>query len=75
MKFIEINDATTVNMDKIEWIQSHQQGFGCIVGVAGREYPCDIPYKTLIGILQNQEGDKLMQKMDNVLSAASFTAV
>jgi hypothetical protein len=75
MKFIEINNDVCVNMDKVEWIASDQQGFGCVVCVGNKEYPCDIPYKTLISILQSNDEAKTMQKLDNYLSNATITTL
>lgn len=75
MKFIEISNTVCANLNQIEWIASAQQGFGSTICINGKEYPSDIPYKTLISIIQSSDEQKTMQKLDNYLSNATVTAL
>lgn len=74
MNFIEISPNVCVNTKFIEWIASDRDGSGSIMRVGRKEYPSDIPYKTLVAILKSQK-DNTMQKLDNYLSTATVHAV
>jgi hypothetical protein len=72
MKFIEISPTTTVNKDEVCWINSTNGGLSCTVYVGGKEYESDIPYQTLIMLLQ-QGGDNeaVMDKLNKYLEVAT----
>ena len=73
MQFIEISPTVTVNRDEIAWVASNDEGLSSTIYVGGKEYPSDIPYATLVNILQQSESDenKTMNKLDRYLSVAS----
>ena len=75
MKFIEISNTVCANLSQIEWIANDQDGFGSMICIGGKEYPSDIPYKTLVQIIQSSDGDATMKKLDNYLSNATITAL
>jgi hypothetical protein len=55
MKFLEISLTATVNIDQISWIEKLDGGLSCIVCVGEKEYPCDIPYNSLLNMLKQSE--------------------
>ena len=75
MKFIEISNTVCANLSQIEWIANAQEGFGSTICIGGKEYPSDVPYKTLVQIIQSSDGDVTMKKLDNYLSNVTHTAL
>ena len=77
MQFIEISQTVTVNCNEIAWVSSEDGGMSSIICVGSKEYPSDIPYNSLVNMLQNSGSDKnkTMQKLDDYLSVATVTQV
>jgi len=53
MKFIEVNTNTTVNVDAITRIERLDQG--TLVIMPDQSIVADIPYDTMVGILQEKD--------------------
>jgi hypothetical protein len=75
MKFIEITPTVCVNRDAISWISQSEDGLGSTIMVGDKEYPSDIPYTTLVNIIQKSDSDSTMKKLDNYLSVATVTTL
>ena len=71
MQFIEITNSVCVNKSSISWVSRREDGFSLIF-VGGKEYPSDIPYDILVDMLQNEEENSTMKKLDNYLSVATI---
>ena len=54
MKFIEINDSTTINIDAITRIERLEMGKTMVI-MPDASVIAEIPYDTMIGLLQNQD--------------------
>ena len=71
MKFLEISDRVCVNTEEIAWVRQSDDGFGCIIYVGDREYPADLPYRTFIQILTQEQRSPTAEKLDKFLSVAT----
>ena len=75
MMFLEISRTVCVNTSDISWVSSEQDGLSSMIYVGGKEYPCDIPYQTLVGMLKDSDGNNTMKKLDQYLSVATVTTL
>jgi len=75
MKFIEISPTVCVNVDQVAWVAVSEDGFGSTVYVGEKEYPCDMPYQTIVTLLQQSDGTKTMEKLDKYLNVATVTSL
>jgi hypothetical protein len=75
VQFIEISNTVCVNTKEIAWVASDQEGLSSVIYVGGKEYPSDIPYKTLVSMLQGNDEGKTMEKLDKYLSVATITSL
>jgi hypothetical protein len=71
--FIKISDSVCVNSELVAWVSRTEIGSTLYVG--GKEYPCDMPYDSLVSILQGSEGNKTMEKLDKYLNVATVTTL
>jgi hypothetical protein len=75
MMFLEVSKTVCVNTKEICWVSSEQEGLSSMIYVGGKEYPCDIPYSTLVSMLKDSDGDRTMKKLDEYLSVATIQTV
>lgn len=75
VSFIKISNTVCVNIKEIAWVSSDQEGLSSIIFVGGKEYPSDIPYQTLVSMLQGSSENKTMDKLDKYLSVAGVTSL
>ena len=80
MKFIEINDDQTVNIDTISYVERLSNG--SLLYIGDRRLIAEIPYDTIIGILQTQDDIDKEQKpasipenYNNILDTQQFTRI
>ena len=72
MNFIEIKEGMSISVDKIEAVESISQ-LRCKIHVTGGTgYEVNMPYRSLLKMLGSD--NKLMKKLDGVLSTAGFFA-
>jgi hypothetical protein len=72
--FIKISDNICINSEQVAWVSKSE--IGSTIYVGDREYPCDMPYESLVAILQGsleKKPDKTMEKLDKFLSVAQIT--
>jgi hypothetical protein len=75
MKFIQLSPVVTVNVNEISWIASSDDGMGCTIFIGGKEFPSDIPYNSILNIIQQIDDSKTMEKLSNYLDVATVTTL
>ena len=75
MKFIDLSTTVSVNADFVEYVASENNGATCIVYFSNKEYPCALPYLTVLRFLKEEPDNKTMSKLDKYLSVATVTQV
>ena len=73
MKFIEISSTVCVNVGQIAWVSSRDDGLSSLLFVGGKEYPSDIPYKTILALIN--ETSKVEEKLDKYLDVATIQTI
>ena len=75
MKFIELSPNVCANVDFIEYIASENDGNSSLVHMRGKDYKCVVPYRTMIGLVQDENAERAMKKLDKYLDYAPVTAL
>ena len=78
MKFLEISEGLSINIDEIEAIRKVDD-FTCKVFLNFNEYTANFPYMTLLALLDTMREEKstnqeILNKLDAVLGKAQHWA-
>lgn len=67
MKFIQVKDGLAISIGSIKIIRKSGD-FSCKIHTSSDVYEVDIPYITLMSLLEsNETGDNILQKMYNIM--------
>lgn len=67
MKFIQVKDGIAIAVDNIKMVRKSGD-FSCKIYISSDVYEVDVPYMTLMSLLESKETDNnILQKMYNIM--------
>ncbi len=73
MKFIQVKEGESIAVDSIRMIKSFDS-MSSRIYTPNDIYEVNIPYVTLMNMLESKEDDGLLQKMYNIMKQQGVTA-